>query len=269
MQDDTSSSQAPQMQQARGYALNVALGVIALLAIAAAVYFWRGQQSASFERHAAQAQAAQAERHFKAAKGTIEAVVSGVADSLAGTEIKPQAAQTVLAKLEAAIGKLLVKTKNDPDIRREQAVMYLHFADAYLRLGDSQLGVDSARKATNIFRAIAKEKPNDNGLQSDVGLSLEKLGQMLRASGDRKGSLAAYRESEEIARAVSSKDPGNVQLRIDFVLALWRLANIGDEPRERLTEALKILQHLELAGSLSTDQKQWIATIQHDLMNLN
>jgi tetratricopeptide (TPR) repeat protein len=267
MQDDTSPSQAPQMRQARGNALNVALGVIAFLAIAAAAYFWRGQQSASFERHAAQA--AQAERHFKAAKGTIEAMVSGVADSLAGTGIKPQVAQAVLAKLEAAIDKLVVQTEKDPDIRRGQAVMYLHFADAYLRLGDSQLGVDSARKATKIFRAMAEQKPNDNVLQSDVGLSLEKLGQMLRASGDLKGSLASYRESEEIARAISSKDPSNVQWRIDFVLSLWRLAAMGDEPRERLTEALKILQHLKLAGVLSADQKQWIATIERDLLNLN
>jgi hypothetical protein len=70
----------------RGNALTVALGAIVILAVAAAVYFWREQRSAAFQRDAAQAQAAQAERHFKEASEMIEAVIAGLADNLAGSE---------------------------------------------------------------------------------------------------------------------------------------------------------------------------------------
>jgi len=260
----------PQRPQGRGNALTVPLGAILILAVAAAVYFWGEQRSAAFQRDAAQAHAAQAKRHLKDASETIEAVIAGLADNLAGTVgIRAEDAHGVFVKIEAAIDKFVAQTDYDPDIRRNQGVMYVRFADTYLRLGDFQLAVDSARKGTGIFSALAEQRPNDNELQSNIGLGLEKIGAALAASGDVKGSRAAYRESLEIARAVSAKDPGNVQWRTDIVLSLWRLAAAGDEPRERLIGALKILRHLKLAGALSPDQEQWIAAIEHDITNLN
>jgi tetratricopeptide (TPR) repeat protein len=267
---DTGLSRVPQRRQGRGNALTVALGAIVILAVAAAVYFWREQRSAAFQRDAAHAQAAQAERHFKEASEMIEAVIAGLADNLAGTiGIKAEDAYAVFVKIEAAIDKFVAQTDYDPGIRRNQGVMYLQFADTYLRLGNFQLAVDSARKGTRIFSALAEQRPNDNELQSNIGLGLEKIGEALGASGDVNGSRAAYRESLEVARAVSAKDPGNVQWRTDIVLSLWRLAAAGDEPRERLIGALKILRLLKLEGALSPDQEQWIAAIERDITNLN
>ena len=271
MQDGSPAAKAsieePRAQ--RGTALALVLGLVAVLAIGAAAYFWRAQQTTASQRAAAQAQAAQAERHFKDAKEMIEAVVSGLAESLAATPgINADGARPVLATIETAVGKLVAQTDNDPDIRRSQGVMYVRFADAYLRLGDPKLAVDSARKGTRVFRALAEQNPNDNDLQSNIGLSLEKVGEALRASGDPKGSLAAYRDSLEIARAIAAKDPGNNQWRTDVVLSLWRLAAAGDQPRERLTEALKILNNLKLQAALSPDQEQWIPSIERDITNL-
>ena len=91
------------------------------------------------------------------------------------------------------------------------------------------------------------------------------MGEALRASGDVKGGLAADRESLEIARALASKEPGNRQFRTDVVLALWRLGSAGDEPRTRLTEALKILKNLKLAAMLTPAQEEWITMIEDDL----
>jgi hypothetical protein len=52
------------------------------------------------------------------------------------------------------------------------------------------------------------------------------------------------------------------------VLALWRLAAVGDDPRDRFTEALKILKDLKLAALLSPAQEEWMTTIEHDLSKL-
>jgi len=52
------------------------------------------------------------------------------------------------------------------------------------------------------------------------------------------------------------------------VLALWRLASAGDEPRTRLTEALKVLQNLKLAAMLTPSQEEWITTIEDDLSRM-
>ena len=115
---------------------------------------------------------------------------------------------------------------------------------------------------------MAAEQPNNNAYKVTSDLSLGKLSEALRASGDGKGALAADRESLEIARALADKDPGNKQFRTDVVLALWRLAAVGDNPRERLTEALKLLKNLKLAAMLTPAQEGWIATIESDLSKL-
>jgi hypothetical protein len=266
------SQPASELPQARahGNALAVVFGLIAILAIAAAIYFWRKQDAATVQRDAAQAQASVAQRNFRDANASIETAVSGVAESLAGTPgLKAENAQAVLVKIEAAVDKLATQTGNDPDVRRSEGVMYIRFVDTYLRLGDPTLAVDSARKGTKIFRSLAEQKPNDNDLQSDIGLSLDKVGEALLASGDGKGSLAAFRDSLQISRDISAKDPGNNQWRTDIVLGLWRLASAGDQPRDHLTEALKILQNLKLAAALSPDQEKWTTAIEHDLSNLN
>ena len=106
-------------------------------------------------------------------------------------------------------------------------------------------------------------------LQSDVGLSLDKLARHCAPAATVRGALAADRESLEIARALADKEPGNKQFRTDVVLALWRLASVGDNPRERLTEALKILKNLKLAAMLTPAQEEWIATIEDDLSKID
>lgn len=99
-------------------------------------------------------------------------------------------------------------------------------------------------------------------------MSLGKLSETLRASGDSRGALAADRESLDIARTLADKEPGNKQFRTDVVLALWRLAVAGDNPRERLAEALKLLKYLKLAAMLTPAQEEWIAMIEGDLSKL-
>ena len=145
---------------------------------------------------------------------------------------------------------------------------YIAFSSTYLARGDAKLAVASAKTGSNTFRALAAAEPNNDEIQSNVGLSLQRLGEALRASGDIKGGLAADRDSLEIARALAGKEPGNRQFRTDVVLALWRLASAGDEPRTRLTEALKILNNLKLAAMLTPAQEEWITAIEDDLSKM-
>jgi hypothetical protein len=249
----------------RGYTLKVIFAV-AIIAIAAAIYFWRGQHIAEAQLSLAQAQTGRAEENFTASKGAIDAIVSGLADDL-GTPggVKAEAITALLGHFESTIDALVAKTRNDPELRRSRASMYVQFSAIYLAIGNAKLAVDSAQKGAGIFRTLAGEQPNNNSVQSDVGLSLAKLSEALRASGDNQGALSADRESLDIARALADKDPGNKQFRTDVVLALWRLASVGDNPRERLTEALRLLKNLKLAAMLAPAQEAWIAMIENDL----
>ncbi len=253
----------------RSQVLTVIFALVAIIGVGAAIYFWRGQQTAVARLTEARAQATHAELNFKASKGAIDAVVSTLADSLANSKgLQAEGIAPILTKVEGAIDSLAAKTQNDLDVRRSQGTMYVQFSTTYLGLGNTRLAVADARKGTDIFRALAAAEPNNDDMQSDVGLSLEKLGEAMRASGDIKGALGADRESLEIARTLAAKEPGNRQFRTDVVLALWRLASAGDDPRDRLTEALKILKNLKLAAMLTPAQEEWIGTIESDLSQL-
>lgn len=243
--------------------------LIAVLAVGAAVYFWRGQQTAVAQLAAARGQATRAAQNFKAGRAAINSIVSNLADRLGNPAgLKTEAAAAILGHVESAMDTLARETDNDPDVRREQAATYVQLSETFLALGNTGLAVDSAKKGTEIFRALAAAAPNNNDMLSDVGLSLEKLGAALRASGDKEAALTADRESLDVARALAAKEPGNQQFRTDVVLALWRLASAGDDPRARLTEALKILNNLKLAAMLTPAQEEWIGMISAELAKM-
>jgi tetratricopeptide (TPR) repeat protein len=267
--DRVSVPPSPPPAQRSGRLLTVLFAIIAIVGVGTAVYLWREQQITLPRLAAMRAQASRAEENFKAGDGALDAVISDLADTLGSrTGIQPDEVMAMLGRVEVAVATFATKTNADPDVRRSQASMYVQFSGIYLALGNGKQAVDSARKGTDIFRALAAADPANNNLQSNVGLSLPKLAEALRAAGNNRDAIAADRESLAIARALADKDPGNKQFRTDVVLALWRLAAVGDDSRERLTEALKILKYLKLAALLSPAQEEWMATIEDDLSKL-
>jgi hypothetical protein len=247
----------------------VIFALLTVFAIGVAIYFWRGQQTAVVQLAAAQARVSRAEQTFEAGNAAIDSIVSNLASSLGNPGgIQARDMTAILAHVESVIDTLATEPESYPEVRRNWAAMYVQLSAPYVALGDTKLAVASARKGTDIFRALAAAEPNNDEMQSDVGLSLEKLAEALRASGEKSGALAADRESLDIARTLSAKEPGNRQFRTDVVLALWRLASAGDDPRARLTEALKILNNMKLAAMLLPAQEMWIEAIAGELSKL-
>ncbi len=173
--------------------------VIAVTTAGAAIYFWRGQQTAVARLSAAQAQASRAEQNFKAAGAAVNTIVSAVADGLGDPGVIQVGDRiAILGRVESAVDTLAAKTQSDAKARRGWAVMYVQLSTTYLALGDANMAVASARKGIDIFRALAAAEPDNEDMISDVGLSLEKLADALRANHDFKGALAAGRESSRL-----------------------------------------------------------------------
>jgi len=253
----------------RQQTLIIILALVALVGSAAALYLWRAQRSAVVQITMAEAHANRAEQNFKASKAAIDAILADLADRLASLKgIRSEAIEPLLTGVETAMGALAASTHNNADVRRSQAAMYIELSATYLAFGNTGLAVASARKGSDIFRALAAADPNNDDIHSNVGLSLQRLGEALRASGNVKDALVADRQSLEIARVLASKEPNNGQFQIDVVLALWRLASAGDDPRRRLTEALKILKNLKLAAMLTPSQEEWIGAIEDGLSRM-
>ena len=79
------------------------------------------------------------------------------------------------------------------------------------------------------------------------------------AQGDRAGAIAAYSESLDIRRELSAKGPGNALWQTEVVKSLGNLAQAGDDPRGRLSEAFQIVNRLKSQGKLKPAQFQWLS----------
>jgi hypothetical protein len=249
--------------------LTVIAALFALSASSAAIYMWEARQSTLVRLAVSEERARRAEQNFAVSAGAIDVIASNLADYLSNPKgLQARDLVALMGKIEVTMATLVAKTKDNSEVRRGQAAMLIQFSATYLALGNTELAIDSARRGSDIFRALARGQPDNDDLQSNVGLSLAKLGEALRASGDFRGALAADRESLEIARAIAKRQPLNRQLQTDLVLTLWRLASVGDNSRGRLTEALKILKNMKLAAMLQPPQEEWIGTIEDELSHM-
>src|SRR5215472_6894926 len=78
-----------------------------------------------------------------------------------------------------------------------------------------------------IMRKLAASDPDNAVWQRDVSVSLEKVGDLGLAAGDRAGALAAYEESLAIRRKLSATDPDNAVWQRDVSVSLEKVGDVG------------------------------------------
>ena len=76
------------------------------------------------------------------------------------------------------------------------------------------------------MRKLAAADPGNAEWQHDVSVSLDKVGDVRLAAGDRAGALAAYEESLAIMRKLAAADPGNAQWQRDVGVSLERVGGV-------------------------------------------
>lgn len=80
-------------------------------------------------------------------------------------------------------------------------------------------------------------QPGNAGWARDVSVSLNKVGDVRVAAGDRAGALQAYEEGLGIRRRLAAADPGNVEWARDVCVSLFRLGLIQEIGGERSVTA--------------------------------
>ena len=76
------------------------------------------------------------------------------------------------------------------------------------------------------MRKLAAADPGNAGWQRDVSVSLDKVGDVRLAAGDRAGALAAYEESLAIRRKLAAADPGNAGWQRDVSVSLSKVGDV-------------------------------------------
>jgi hypothetical protein len=130
----------------------------------------------------------------------------------------------------------------------------------------------SQRKRVSAFRAIVLQKSpaprKDAGnvrFKYNIIVNLERIGDALWTQNDRPGALAAYREGLAAARDAAAAAPDDADSQATLVQAIVKLAESGDDPPARLSEALAILVDLQSKGRLPADQQSWIGLLKNAL----
>jgi hypothetical protein len=97
---------------------------------------------------------------------------------------------------------------------------------------------------------------------------LATLGDIAGRGGNAERARTAYREWLSLLERRSSAGPGNPNWQVDMVQPLFRLARLGDNARERLLQARRILGEADAKGTLNARQRSWIAQVEHALAGL-
>ena len=119
----------------------------------------------------------------------------------------------------------------------------------------------------DIERALAARDPGNTEWSRELSLNLNSVGHLLKVQGDRAGALEAYRESLNVRRELANRDPSNPEWQTAVIITLSKLAEIGDDARERLSEALAILMRLKSENRLIREER-WIDKFESDLTKL-
>ena len=125
------TSGMPLILRNRGQTLAVIL-LIAIVAIGAAIYFWRSQHVAVSELSVARTQASRAEENFKATRSAIDTVLSDSAIALQQrTGSRPGRRRPFSPNSNTPSIRLVIRTQKNPELRRSQASMCVQFSTTY------------------------------------------------------------------------------------------------------------------------------------------
>ena len=73
---------------------------------------------------------------------------------------------------------------------------------------------------------LSAADPSSTSLQRDVGMSLERLGDVLVRQGDSTGAKQRTRKAWRFRTRLSAADPSSASLQRDVSVSLWKLAGI-------------------------------------------
>ncbi|MGR3747480.1 hypothetical protein, partial [Paracoccus sp. (in: a-proteobacteria)] len=94
-----------------------------------------------------------------------------------------------------------------------------------------------------------------------------KVGDMLAATGDGAGALAAYREGMAISSALAARDPGNSVWQRDLIVSHVKLAERGGNAVEEYRAALAIAMKLSDADRLRPVDHWMVSELELRLQN--
>jgi len=216
---------------------------------------------------------AKVEERFELAQKAIALFHTGVSEEMLLQNAEFKELRTKLLKQAAGfyadLEKLLAG-QTDAKSRQALAAAYFQLGELTNKIGDKKEALAIHRKALALRRELAAADRADAETRLDVARSLDKMGGLLRATGDNAGALAGFDEQREIATALEAEHSTDA---VRVVLAQSH-HGIGDvlaetgKPEEGLAsygKALVIQQRLAHDEPGVTELQQGLAKIHNSI----
>jgi tetratricopeptide (TPR) repeat protein len=168
----------------------------------------------------------------------------------------------------AVIRDVTVRDPGNGLARGSLAIALGGFGDGLAAQGDQPGALAAYRDSLDIARALSARDPANASLSANVAAMLTRVGDTLRAQGDRAGAQTALREGLVIRRALAARDASNLRWQTEVATSLASLAQAGDDPRGRLSEAVAILTRIKAQGRLSPADAKLVDALEAMLAKL-
>ncbi|MGH9830180.1 MAG: hypothetical protein ACREDR_43775, partial [Blastocatellia bacterium] len=169
-----------------GAALVMALLVGSLIAVAR-------------EAHIASVQRRNAERRFDDVRQLADSYMFEFNDAIKDLPGATPARELLVERALQYLDKLAGESADNQGLSRDLATAYQKVGDiqgrpGFPNLGDTAGALASYKKALTIRETLVARDPSNTGLKSDLEVSYERMGDVLRMTGDTGGSLETYQK---------------------------------------------------------------------------
>jgi tetratricopeptide (TPR) repeat protein len=148
-------------------------------------------------------------------------------------------------------------------------------AVAYDRIGarvecqtNPAAALHAIRQALEIRKKLVIKEPQDAIWQQGLAASYNYDGSFLLAAGKNGEAAAAFRKSLAIREALAAGNPDNAQWQANLIITLVKLAEAGDDAKQRYIRARAIASDLQQKGKLTASQQDWPDMIEQQLADL-
>ena len=243
----------------------VAAGALVLVALIAGIV------GTSWQARNARRERARAEQRFEDVRQLANAALLEIHDAIRDLPGSTPARRLLVSKGLEYLDRLARDAGDRPDLQRELAGAYLKVGDVQGRplnanLGDSAGALASYRKAVGIYESIGAAATADPSLRRELALALQRLSEILSATGDTKDALVQARRSLELLQqstrsGASGKTVAAAELGRELAASYTRVGDLlsatGDTTGA-LDHRRKALSLMETVAAIAPDD---VATI--------
>ena len=125
------------------------------------------------------------------------------------------------------------------------------------------------REGLAIAKGLSSKEPDNPEWQSSQAMIDSNIGALLMGQGKRDDALANYHDGLTVAKSLAARDSQNIEWQTSLIVALYNLAEVGEESSANFSQALDVLKRLDASGVLPPEKKELMAKIEGKLASTN